>query len=327
MISFRPHPWTAGGHRQTLLGYLARRHLRWDLPTEDLVVEADGDVRLLLRASWQPGPRDDRPALVLVHGLGSADKASYVLATGLHAWQRGWHVVRMNMRGAGDAMAICPRLYNAGLDVDVVTALAHVGRLVPRVALAGFSLGANLALLALGRSAGQLPATLSAAAAVSPSVDLAACADALERPSNRPYQWYFMRSLRPAYRERQRLRPDLYEAGRERRMRTLRQFDETITAPYAGYRDAAEYYARSSSGPHLEAVARPTLILAAMDDPMIPGPSVARWPLPASGLVRREMLPTGGHVGFVAPTRAPGRFWAAERVLDFLEGPGGSPRG
>jgi predicted alpha/beta-fold hydrolase len=32
------------------------------------------------------------------------------------------------------------------------------------------------------------------------------------------------------------------------------------------------------------------------------------------------MLPTGGHVGFVARTRAPGRFWAAERVMDFLEG-------
>ena len=65
-------------------------------------------------------------------------------------------------------------------------------------------------------------------------------------------------------------------------------------------------------------IERPTLILAAEDDPMIPGDSVARWPLPSSGLVRREMLPTGGHVGFVAPTKAPGRFWAAERVMEFL---------
>jgi predicted alpha/beta-fold hydrolase len=64
------------------------------------------------------------------------------------------------------------------------------------------------------------------------------------------------------------------------------------------------------------------LILAAQDDPLIPGESVARWPLPAAGNVVREMLPTGGHVGFAAPTIAPGRFWAAERAMAFL---GGSP--
>jgi predicted alpha/beta-fold hydrolase len=31
------------------------------------------------------------------------------------------------------------------------------------------------------------------------------------------------------------------------------------------------------------------------------------------------MLPTGGHVGFLAPTAAPGGFWAAERAMAFLQ--------
>jgi predicted alpha/beta-fold hydrolase len=52
---------------------------------------------------------------------------------------------------------------------------------------------------------------------------------------------------------------------------------------------------------------------------MVPSESVARWPLPAAG-VERETLPTGGHVGFVGPTAAPGRFWAAERAMAFLSG-------
>jgi len=60
-------------------------------------------------------------------------------------------------------------------------------------------------------------------------------------------------------------------------------------------------------------------VLNAADDPLIPLESVLRFPLPASGIVQREVLPTGGHVGFVAPTLAPGRFWAAERVMEFLE--------
>jgi heptosyltransferase I len=88
-----------------------------------------------------------------------------------------------------------------------------------------------------------------------------------------------------------------------------------ITAPHGGYASGAEYYERSSSGPHVAAIRHPTLIVAALDDPLIPGESVSRWPLPASGVVVREMLPTGGHVGFAAPTSAPGRFWAAERAM------------
>jgi predicted alpha/beta-fold hydrolase len=310
--------WSAGGHRQTLLGYWSRHHLRWDAPAEDLVVEAGEDVRLLARVTWGNGPREAAPALVVVHGLGGCDAAGYAVATGQLARARGWHVVRMNMRGAGDAEALCPRLYNAGLDGDVLAVLAMVSKETPSVTVVGFSLGANLALLALTRGGDRLPASVAGVAAVSPPLDLAACADAIDRPANRLYQSYFVRSLKAAYRRRQRLRPDLYEAGRERGVRSIREYDDAITAPYGGYASADEYYRASSAGPLLGALARPALLLAAVDDPMVPAESVARWPLPASGLVRREMTATGGHVGFVAPTCAPGRFWAAERVLAFL---------
>lgn len=319
MTEFRPHPLAAGGHRQTILGFWCRRRLRWTLPAEDVVVEAGDGVRLLLRASWQPGRREERPAVVIVHGLGGSDAATYVLALGRHAFARGWHVLRMNLRGAGDSMALCARLYNAGLDSDLVAALEGVARITPRVAVAGFSLGANLALLALARSGPRLPPGLLGVASVSPPLDLAACAAALERPANRLYQAYFMGNLRSAYRQRQALLPDLYAAGREKGTRTIRDYDEAITAPYAGYRDASEYYARSSAGPRLAGIEGRALILAAHDDPLVPAESVVRWPLPASGRVRLEVLPTGGHVGFVASTDAPGRFWAAERVMEFLE--------
>jgi hypothetical protein len=97
---FRPSAWSVGGHRQTLLGYWLRRGLRWTLPAEDLIVPVDGAISVLARASWQPGRPDDRPAVVLVHGLGGWDGAPYAVAAGLHAFSRGWHVVRMNMRGA-----------------------------------------------------------------------------------------------------------------------------------------------------------------------------------------------------------------------------------
>jgi predicted alpha/beta-fold hydrolase len=302
---------------QTLLGYWSRRRLRWRVPADDLVVEAGDGVRLLVRASWQ-AEAAARPTLVLVHGLGGCDAASYGVATGELAWQAGWNVARMNMRGAGDGQAHCARLYNAGLDADLVAVAQALARRTPHLALAGFSLGGNLVLLALGRAGARLPPGVWAAAAVSPPLDLAACADALGRPGNRLYERHYVRALRAAYRERQRLLPGLYAPGRERGVRSLRDFDHRITAHYGGFAGADDYYARSSSGPWLTRIDRPTLILAAADDPMIPAEAVARWPLPDSGTVRREMTPTGGHVGFVGPTRAAGRFWAAERVMVFL---------
>jgi uncharacterized protein len=316
---FHPWPGTSGGHRQTLLGFLCRRRLRLQVPVERVEVDAGDGVRLLVRASWQPGPRADAPALLLVHGLGGADAAGYVIATGLLAYARGWHVVRMNMRGAGDSLELCARLYHAGMDADVRAAVDHLARTVPRVALLGFSLGGNQALLAMGRAGDTLPDALRAAAAVSPPLDLAACAAAIDAPANRLYQAYFMRSLRASYAERQRLLPDLYAPGSERGLTTIRAYDEAITARYNGFTDAADYYAQSSAGPHVASIRRPTLILAAEDDPMVPGPSVSRWPLPASGVVVREMTATGGHVGFTGRTVAPGRYWAAERVMRFLE--------
>jgi predicted alpha/beta-fold hydrolase len=312
------HPWLRGGHLQTLLGYWSRRRLRWKAPADDVLVEAGDGIRLLVRASWQPQAAR-RPTLVVVHGLGGCDASGYGVATGALAWQAGWNVARMNMRGAGDGQAHCARLYNAGLDEDLVAVCTELAARAPYLALVGFSLGGNLVLLALGRSGARLPAGVFAAAAVSPPLDLAACADALGRAGNRLYQGHYVRALRAAYRERQRRLPDLYESGRERGARTIRAFDHAITAHYGGFAGADDYYARSSSGPWLTRIDRPTLVLAAHDDPMIPAEAVARWPLPESGAVRREMTPTGGHVGFVGRTRAAGRFWAAERVMAFVQ--------
>ena len=318
--AFRPRWHTVGGHRQTLLGVLYRRPLRWAVPSEDLAVDAGEGARLLLRASWQPGCRPaDRPALLLVHGLGGCDSSAYSLATGRLAWEQGWHVVRMNLRGAGDSLGLCAGFYHAGLESDLIAALRAVATRAPSVAISGFSLGGSLVLLALGRRGRELPEGLIGAAAVSPPLDLAACSRALETPANGIYRQYFVRSLRSGYRERQRRRPDLFEAGRERGVTTVWEYDDLVTAPYSGYRDASDYYVRCSPGPVLAQIGHATLILAAQDDPIVPASSVAHWPLPDSGVVKRELLPTGGHVGFVGQTRAPGRFWAGERVVHFLQ--------
>jgi hypothetical protein len=113
------------------------------------------------------------------------------------------------------------------------------------------------------------------------------------------------------------LLPEAYESDRERGVSTVRQFDDRITAFYGGYRDAEDYYQRVSPGPRLEAIDRPTLILAASNDPFIPEASMRKWALSAA--VSIAIVEGGGHVGFVGRAKAPGYFWGADRILGFLE--------
>jgi predicted alpha/beta-fold hydrolase len=322
LTPFDPPWFTRGGHLQTALGLFRRRNLRWPHQVEDLIVESEPGIRILARATFQPGDRAKAPALILLHGMAGSDLSTQILAMGLHAYAAGYHVVRANMRGAGRSFEICPRLYNAGLEGDLIAVARRVADETPRVALFGASLGGNHVLLALGRSKAALPAAVRAAVAVSPPLDLPRCSDALHTPSNRPYMVSFKKDLCASYARVQVLSQGFYEAGREKGVRTVREFDEKITAPYGGFNSADDYYARSSSGPWIHKIDRPTMILAAEDDPMIPAESLRRFALPDSGVVTREVLRSGGHLGFVARTTAPGRFWAAERALDFLSGSG-----
>jgi predicted alpha/beta-fold hydrolase len=309
---FAPRRWQKGGHVQTLLGFAYRRKLDWPHPVEDVIVEGGEDVRLLLRASFHD--RDpQRPTVVLLHGLGGWDAASYGLATGQLAWSRGWNVVRMNMRGAGGGATLCPRLYHAGLDCDLLSALSVLEQRSSRIAVVGFSLGANLTLLALGRN--QVTGALRCAVAVCPPVDLVACVRSIGRPANALYEWFFLKNLRASYQYRRRLFPERFAEGVELAPRSIREWDERITAPLGGFRDADHYYADSSAGPRLTSIDRPALLLAAADDPMVPAASIVVFPRPAH--VELEVTSTGGHVGFVAPSAAPGHFWAGERAMAF----------
>jgi predicted alpha/beta-fold hydrolase len=153
-----------------------------------------------------------------------------------------------------------------------------------------------------------------AIAAISAPLDLAAANKALSSGFNLIYARHFLRTLIPAAREKYRRFPGRFDIRRALAAKTLRDFDDAVTAPLHGFAGADDYYARSSAGPLLGTIRLPTLLLHALNDPF----------LPAAALPRREQLPPsltleltehGGHVGFVhgAP---PGRLdWMPRRVL------------
>lgn len=268
---------------------------------------------------WQPEAQQ-HPTLVMVHGLEGSTKSAYMQGTAEKAWVAGFNVVLLNQRNCGGTEHLSPTLYNSGLSGDyraIVMELIRNGH--SRIFACGYSMGGNLVLKMAGEMGAEAPRELRGVVAVCPSLDLAACADALHEPRNSFYEWHFVRNLRKRYRRKVELYPERFRLDGLERVRSVREFDDVITAPYCGYRDAVDYYFRASAIRVTQDIRVPTLILTAADDPFIPlGPF--RLPaVSANSHIELEVTSHGGHCGFISRYEGPERFWAEARIVAFCE--------
>ncbi|MGA8367967.1 MAG: hypothetical protein WB716_11680, partial [Candidatus Acidiferrales bacterium] len=168
---------------------------------------------------------------------------------------------------------------------------------------------------------GSAPRALCGFAAVAPVLDLAACVDALVSPRNFLYNRRFVRGLKRRMLCKSKLFPEIYSADALARdmkqIRTVRDFDDRITARFCGFRDAADYYARMSAGPLVGAIRRPTLILAAQDDPFVPFSIFDNAALRENPRITLLAPRHGGHCAFISREKGDARFWAEARLVDF----------
>jgi uncharacterized protein len=315
---FVPKRWLENGHCMTLYAWARRRRFPHLPSPEDRVFDIDADTRVVARCHWQPR-RQDVPTLVLLHGLEGSANSHYMFGMADKAFAKGLNVVRLNQRNCGGTDHLSVGVYNSGLTSDPRTVIRE---LIDRdglrcFAVAGYSLGGNLTLKLAGElGAGTLP-EVRAFAAVSPTLDLAACIEALERPSNWIYQQNFVRELKKRMRRKAVLFPAVYSTAPLPSVRTVRQFDDAYTAPMSGYRDAADYYHRASSLRVVDGIGRPTLILTAEDDPFIPvepfhAPEVGRNPNITLAITRH-----GGHCGYIGSANGDDGYWAERVVVEW----------
>jgi predicted alpha/beta-fold hydrolase len=137
----------------------------------------------------------------------------------------------------------------------------------------------------------------------------------LMHPRNRVYERHFVGELIAEARRRARYFPDPPLPAFSRRT-SLRTFDDAYTAPRGGFRNAAEYYAKSSGDQFVPLIRLPTLILAARDDPFVCSEAIERLKCPATVEVR--LTDHGGHVGFLGADGAGGYCWGEQRVVNWL---------
>jgi predicted alpha/beta-fold hydrolase len=318
MKAFEPHPLLRNPHAQTIAGaFWPRRFPRLSRST-GREFETEPGTRIRGECHWQAQPRE-RPTLVLVHGLEGSSDSGYMLGLAERAFTAGWNAVRLNQRNCGGTESLTPTLYNSGLSGDCRAVLFE---LIERDSLreiffAGYSMGGNLVLKMAGELAGSAPRQLRGVAAVCPSADLAACADAIGRPGNFVYQNRFVNSLKNRMRRKAKLFPGIYDLTPIARVRTLREFDDVITATYCGFRDAADYYAQASALRVVGEIRVPALVLTARDDPFVPSASFSNSAVSKNSDVTVIAPEHGGHCAFVSRYCGDERFWAVARVIEF----------
>jgi predicted alpha/beta-fold hydrolase len=318
-VPFVPRRWLRGGHSQTIASYFMRRenHLP---PAEKRFYQVSEDTQLVCDCHWQADKINAMTAII-VHGLEGSSESSYILGTAAKALAAGMSVVRMNMRNCGGTEKLTPTLYHSGFSGDLAAVVSQLIRedRVSRIGLVGFSMGGNLVLNLVGEWGAAAPSEVRASATVSPVMDLAPSADALHNRSNRVYEIKFVRGLSRLYRRKAKLFPGRYDLNRLKGIRSIREFDENITAPYSGFRDADDYYARVSSSRVAEQIALPSLIIYSTDDPFIRLLPETRAKLRSNDFVKYIETERGGHCAYLAePNGYDGR-WAERTVVEFLK--------
>lgn len=318
-VEFRPRRFFSGGHVQTIASFLLPRRFSLAAPEERLI-EVEPGIHVLCHCHWQA---DRRSALtvILVHGLEGSSDSKYMLGITQKGMAAGMNVIRMNQRTCGGTDRLAPTLYHSGRSGDVVAVAKDLVTQdqISRFALGGFSMGGNLVLKAAGEWGTHAPREFAAVAAVCPSLDLAASADALHSPINRLYEQYFLWRLKSRMRAKARCFPGKYDLSRLRGLKSLRDFDDKVTAFYSGFDGAADYYARAASSNVVDRISVPAFILHARNDPFIRIVPETRRKISANPNITFIETTDGGHCSFVGERDGYDGYFAERAVVEFLQ--------
>jgi predicted alpha/beta-fold hydrolase len=322
MQPYRAPLWLPGGHAQTIYAAqvmprrrVAYRRERWDTPDGDFIdldwVEQDRGLRI--------EDRGEAPLVVLFHGLEGSSRSHYALALMAALGERGMRGVVVHFRGCSGEANRLPRAYHSGdaQEIEWILRRLRAQNAGAPLFAVGVSLGGNALLKWQGDCGEAAAAIVDATVAISVPLDLMATGNALGQGFNIVYTRNFLATLRTMSLAKLARFPGLYDGSAVRASRTLREFDDLVTAPLHGFKNADDYWTRASSKPGLRNIRVPTLILNARNDPLVPASA-----LPGAGevsaAVTLEQPEQGGHAGFVSGAFPGNLDWLPQRVLKFF---------
>ena len=267
------------------------------LPPEEAGLAGGGPAR---RPDVLPTPaKDTRTLLVLFHGLEGSSASHYAQAFADFAREHQMAYAVPHFRGCSGELNLGPRAYHSGDHAEIGWVLQRFRQQHSGPILAvGVSLGGN-ALLRWAQEMGTSAAdVVSAVAAVSSPIDLAAGGHAIGRGFNRlVYTRMFLNTMKPKALRKLAQHPGLFDRDAMLQAKDLYDFDNVFTAPVHGFKNTDDYWLRASAKPHLRQIKIPALVVNARNDPFVPA-----YSLPAQKEVGSHVTlwqpAQGGHVGF-----------------------------
>lgn len=308
-----------GGHWQTVYPFVFDKppspvyvRQRWDTTPNGT---PDGDFIDVDRID---GPLD-KPLVVLFHGLEGSSQSIYSLNMMNEVARRGWRGMVPHFRGCSGEINRLPRAYHSGdaAEIDWILRRARAEAPGQPLYVAAISLGGNATLKWLGEQGEDARTIATAVASISAPMDLRAAGDKLAQGFCKLYTYRFLRTMKANSLAKLNRHPGIFREEVMQRARTLREFDNEVTAPLHGYRDTDDYWNRASAKPGLINVKVPTLVLNAKNDPFLPASALPTRD-EVSAQVMLEFPDDGGHVGFLGG-RFPGGSWLVRRVFHFFD--------
>lgn len=309
---FAPPWWLKSRHLQSCFNTFFPPKAKTALVWEQLELP-DGDFLDLCWAGLgQPFSR----IVVLLHGLEGSVNSPYIQSTLDALVEKGYCVVVMHFRTCSGRLNRLARSYHAGDIEDLKFLIQVIDARYPRKALSaiGFSIGGNVLLHYLAK---EHSSPLRSAIAVSVPFDLSQCAKRLSRF----YQWHLLRTMKEKTEAKIKAGYDMPISLKElEKIYDFRHFDDAVTAPLHGFCGAKDYYEQVTIRGSLKKINHPTLIIHALDDPLVP-PECVPTPEEISKVASLELHTRGGHVGFVQGRPWRRTYWLKDRILDFLKNP------
>lgn len=317
MTPFEPASGLRNAHLQTLLPRFIRRNPLFT-PIEQRLETPDGDF---LDLAWT-APIDsypaDRPVLVLFHGLEGSFRSPYANGLLHAASQQGWLGVMMHFRGCSGEINRLARGYHSGETTDATFFLNWLRKQLPDNPFwaVGVSLGGNMLVNYLAEHQSQ--SEVQAAQVISPPLSLSSCSERIQQGFSRVYQQYLLNSMKKNLSKKIAVLSEAMplEAGQVEHIRTLWQFDELVTAPLHGFKDADDYYRRCSGISKLQRITTPLRIIHAADDPFMTEAVIPTEPLPDN--IDYHLSDNGGHVGFVTGSWRNPELWLEKTVPEWF---------
>ena len=308
---FNPPLYLKNRHIQTLFATLFKKKELLEFEKKTFWL-SDGDF---IEPFWYKKDLS-KPVVVILHGLGGSYRSPYISSLVQNLAKNGYSPVVMHFRGCGDKPNNSARSYHSGDTQDLREFLQSLHVNQKKLYAIGFSLGANVLLKYLGEE--KEHSLVSKAVAISTPFKLDICANEINKGFSKIYQTYLLDTLKPLL-ERKASQFDVGVTKQQiQKIKTFWEFDELYTAPIHGFKNAKEYYKKSSSFYFLQDIQKPTLIIHAKDDPFM-SEKVLPKEKDLSKYIQFELYDHGGHVGFVEGSFFQPVFWVDKRAVRFLK--------